>query len=140
MAPLLRIMVQWLPNLPGTVQLTDNPKDLLPSFNGPDLQQQVFRPGDAGNVKSDDQYIRSPLSSVSWAEGRLDIFSLAGNNLTHKWWDGHQWNPDDLKLETLGNRLTTAPVAISWGIDRLDIIGLDDYNVIKHQFWDGSSW
>ena len=54
--------------------------------------------------------------------------------------DGHQWNPPKLELETLGNGLATPPVAVTWGDDRLDVFGLDDHDVIKHQYWDGSAW
>ena len=34
----------------------------------------------------------------------------------------------------------SAPVALTWGLDRMDIFGLDDHNVIKHQYFDGSAW
>ncbi|KAL8852453.1 MAG: hypothetical protein Q9221_002683 [Calogaya cf. arnoldii] len=84
--------------------------------------------------------MRDQVSAVSWAENRLDVFHLVENNVTHKYWDGHQWNPSEYKLETLGNGLATPPVAISWGVDRLDVFGLDDHNVIKHQHWDGTAW
>lgn len=87
--------------------------------------------------------MQTPFSDVvaaSWAKDRLDVFSIAENNLTHKFWDGSQWNPAGPELEILGNGLATPPVVVTWGADRLDVFGLDDHNVVKHQYWDGSGW
>ncbi|KAI4272657.1 MAG: hypothetical protein L6R38_006551 [Xanthoria sp. 2 TBL-2021] len=43
-------------------------------------------------------------------------------------------------LEILGTELAKPPAAVTWGADRLDVFGLDDHNMIKHQFYDGSAW
>lgn len=83
---------------------------------------------------------QNDISTIAWGEHRLDVFALAENNLTHKYWDGYQWGPPGVELETLGNGLATPPVAVTWGADRLDVFGLDDHNVVKHQYWDGAAW
>ncbi|KAL8748338.1 MAG: hypothetical protein Q9184_007381 [Pyrenodesmia sp. 2 TL-2023] len=82
----------------------------------------------------------SELSSVSWGLDHLDIFGYKGGNLTHKYWDGHQWNPAGPELETLGSGLATHPVAVTWGPYRLDVFVLDKDGKLLHQYWDGTAW
>lgn len=140
MAPLCNILVQLLSSLPSRPNLPIDSQSIgnRPSFNEANQQQQQpipLTPTSDGMGEEENR-----VSAVSWSENRLDIFSLTANNLTHKFWDGHQWNPSGKELETLGNGLATPPVAVTWGVDRLDVFGLDDHNVIKHQYWDGSSW
>ncbi|KAL8742889.1 MAG: hypothetical protein Q9190_004696 [Brigantiaea leucoxantha] len=150
MAPILKVLVSFIPSLPTASVWPSNIQDSSSQayLNEAKLQQhyQQLQHQHIIGLKDatlDNKYTRSvkdELSSVSWGEGRLDIFRLEGNNLTHKLYDGYNWNPPGLKMETLGNGLATPPVAITWGKDRLDIFGLDDHNVVKHQYWDGSSW
>ncbi|KAI4172289.1 MAG: hypothetical protein LQ346_008631 [Caloplaca aetnensis] len=146
MAPLLNVLIQILPALPGTSRWssrTETPSrhPALSSVKSP--QQAILPPDTHTRAPARAPSIRGfydQLSSVSWGENRVDVFRLVENNVSHKWWDGHQWNPANYALETLGNGLATPPVAISWGVDRLDVFGLDDHNVIKHQYWDGTAW
>ncbi|KAL8868920.1 MAG: hypothetical protein Q9174_004664 [Haloplaca sp. 1 TL-2023] len=148
MAPLLRILIQWLPSLPGSIRSTNNfwdtsVKDVIPGFHTNNKQQHIFEEVDNTNGKS---HITStaglghPISSVSWGVNRVDAFSLNGNTVVHKFWDGSQWLPSGRDLEKLGVGLDSPPVAVSWGADRLDIFGLDDNNVLKHQYFDGTAW
>lgn len=145
MAPLLKIISQLLPNLPTT---PTGPIQIKSARNQPTLseanhQQQII---DLKHTCEDNSYALDAadvaLFSVSWGKDRVDVFRLepGGNNLTHKFWDGHQWNPSGTDMETLGNGLATAPIAVTWGVDRLDVFGLDEHNVIKHQYWDGTAW
>ena len=138
MAPLFNILIQLLPNIAGTSDLTNR----QPTFREINQQQQhpvgLTNPDDfKGIAKSSSA---ATISTVAWGSNRLDVFGLAENNITHKFWDGNQWLPSGNQLETLGNGLATPPVAVSWGVNRLDIFGLDDNNVIKHQYWDGGNW
>ncbi|KAI4143269.1 MAG: hypothetical protein L6R39_004642 [Caloplaca ligustica] len=144
MAPLLHILISLLPSLPGTSSpqvLSKSPANQV-NFHEPkhQLQQTIglddTSPG-SGHTKLLTEY---DVSAISWGVDRLDVFSLVGKNVTHKYWDGHQWKPEGLEMETLGKGLGLPPVAVTWGVDRLDIFGLDDNNVIKHQYWDGTAW
>lgn len=144
MAPLLKILVQWLPSLPSTVRSSSRAEPTIISHILDETIQQQ-QPIGLSRTHQDKipivgTSISEQLSSISWGKDRLDIFGLYGNNLTHKYWDGSNWYPTDFKLETLGNGLATPPVAVTWGVDRLDVFGLDDHNVIKHQYWDGKGW
>ncbi|KAL9632249.1 MAG: hypothetical protein Q9164_005437, partial [Protoblastenia rupestris] len=142
MAPLIKVLIQILPSVPNplasfkptTSLLNHNPtinnKFQTPITPSTDSQSHPHLLADATTT----------LSTVSWSSNRLDVFSLTANNLTHKYWDGYQWNPSDSSLETLGNGLATPPVATTWGPDRLHVFGLDDNSVLKHQYWDGTGW
>ncbi|KAL8684832.1 MAG: hypothetical protein Q9224_006110, partial [Gallowayella concinna] len=146
MAPVLNIVIQLLPSLPSAFKAPGQTRAIpndQPSLIGVhDGQQQPIglqhtqHPN--GPKLHSDGVDHSDISTVAWGENRLDVFGLVENNLTHKYWDGHQWNPSGLDVETLGNGLATPPVAVSWGADRLDIFALDDHSVLKHQYWDGS--
>ena len=138
MAPILNIFLQWLQVLPAShVKSTGD----QPTFHNLDLQQQPIIPIYSDYHKSGPpDYSNHTVSSVARIKNRLDVFGLVENNLAHKFWDGHQWEPTSSGFEILGNGLASPPVAISWGGDRLDVFGLDDHDVIKHQFWDGTAW
>ncbi|KAL9588407.1 MAG: hypothetical protein Q9203_002792 [Teloschistes exilis] len=157
MAPLLKILVQWLPSLPtpgnflvpskqvaGNTRLSSNHAGPIAVESVPvqiHRQQQAVGSMRGQSLSTQSTYsTSSKVTAVSWGANRLDVFGLQGNNLTHKVWDGSQWYPNPSDLEVLGNGLATPPAAITWGPDRLDVFGLDDNNVFKHQYWDGSSW
>ncbi|KAL8852604.1 MAG: hypothetical protein Q9221_002484 [Calogaya cf. arnoldii] len=113
-----------------------------PSFSKATQQQQPVAVTQAVHGKAphslDTQ--SKQISSVSWGEGHLDIFGFNGENLTHKYWDGHQWNPSGQTMEQLGQGLATAPISISWGPERMDVFGLDEDGTILHQYYDGTAW
>ncbi|KAL8672112.1 MAG: hypothetical protein Q9168_003418 [Polycauliona sp. 1 TL-2023] len=135
MAPLLKIFIQWLPTLPTISR--------PPSHGQANMQQQ---PPIAGTQHVHNKASKSldldskQISSVSWGKNHLDVFGFNGENLTHKYWDGYQWNPSSLEMQQLGQGLAKKPVSISWGTDRLDIFGLDKEGTILHQYYDGTAW
>lgn len=144
MAPLLKILVQWLPSLPSLSKspACGQPTDLRPNFEPVYEQQQPIDPVRAQQDRYQ-PFLATPsntLSAVAPDKNRVGIFGLQGNNLTLKWWDGSQWLPSGGGLDILGNGLATPPVATSWGQDHLAIFGLDDHNVIKQQYWNGQEW
>ena len=57
------------------------------------------------------------LSAISWAANRIDIFGQNVENgaISHKWWDGYQWNPTGNLMEELGAEAAAAPVGVTWG-------------------------
>ncbi|KAL8895456.1 MAG: hypothetical protein Q9207_008166 [Kuettlingeria erythrocarpa] len=146
MAPLLKVLIQILPALPGTSRWSSHTEtpSRHPPLSSAKSSQQAILPSNtrAGSFTKAPTVpgIRDQVSSVSWGENRVDVFTLVNNNVTHKYWDGQQWSPAESALETLGNGLASPPIAISWGVDRLDVFGLDDHDVIKHQYWDGTAW
>ena len=118
MAPLLKILVQWLPRLPSaTKSPSHGPSvDIEPSFDKLVHQQQPIHHSSVSHGESPHiDFVSQYISALSRKKDTVDIFGLSENNLTHKFWDGHQWNPAGSKLEVLGNGLATPPVAISWG-------------------------
>ncbi|CAL8579191.1 hypothetical protein XPA_004942 [Xanthoria parietina] len=127
MAPLLKILVQWLPTLPSPFTSRSHgqsPIQVQPSFGKANQQQQPIAveqdvPGKA--PRSLDMETRQ-LSSVSWGENHLDLFGYNGKNLTHKYWDGYQWNPSGFGVEQLGQGLAAKP------------------GTILHQYYDGTAW
>jgi len=77
---------------------------------------------------------RSP-AAASWAADRLDL--VLGRHAPdlfkplHRWWDGAVWQD-----EPLDNALFSNPVAVSWGVNRLDVL----QNFAGHLWqkaWDG---
>ncbi|KAL8749433.1 MAG: hypothetical protein Q9184_006811 [Pyrenodesmia sp. 2 TL-2023] len=142
MAPLLKIFIQWLPTLsiPRALKPPSHGESIQvqPSFSKANVQQQTIVVPQGRHSKAYDVEMKR-LSTVSWGKDHLDIFGFNEGNLTHKYWDGHQWNPTGT-METLGQELATTPVSISWGPDRLDVFGLDHEGTILHQYWDGTAW
>ena len=140
MAPALRILVQWLPSLPSTLHSPSSTTNLHLNVKEAEFQQPIVSTGAGHHQSHVMQSNDKTISVVSRIKNRLDIFGLAENNVTHKFWDGYQWTPAGLGFEILGNGLATPPSAATWGGDRLDVFGLDDHAVIKHQYWDGTAW
>ncbi|KAL8948102.1 MAG: hypothetical protein Q9222_005681 [Ikaeria aurantiellina] len=118
MAPVLKILVEWLPSLPTTLR--------LPSH------------GNHANPLTSSQ--RGPSQATPTAVVRCYVFVVEDKNLTHKYWDGYQWQPPNPAMETLGSGLVTPPSAVSWNVDRLDVFGLNAENRIVHQYWDSREW
>lgn len=72
----------------------------------------------------------------------MDVYANDGfsGNVSHKWWDGQQWGPSSSELELLGGNVSSAPAAVSWGQDRMDIFATSAEGVLYHKYFDGSSW
>ncbi|KAL8937474.1 MAG: hypothetical protein Q9216_004402 [Gyalolechia sp. 2 TL-2023] len=143
MAPLLKILVQWLPSFP-TIAKTPGcgqSSDIQPGFDRTFQQQRPIDTVRNGHGSFHPTTTTSSrLSAVSWGKDHLNVFGLQGNNVTHKFWDGYQWNPSGQGLELLGNGLAKPPVAVTWGPDHLAIFGLDDHSTIKHQHFEAGNW
>jgi hypothetical protein len=49
--------------------------------------------------------------------------------------------PSEHSLTMLpGGNFSSKPSAVSWGPDRLDIIGITVNGTMTHKYWDGSNW
>jgi hypothetical protein len=81
-------------------------------------------------------------TAASWGSGRLDTFVVgsADRRAYHKAWDGSEWAPSETSWEAHGGAFQTAPVAISWGPNRVDVFGQSTDNAYYHQAWDGAQW
>lgn len=42
--------------------------------------------------------------------------------------------------ENLGGTLTSAPAAVSWGCNRIDVVAVGGGNALYHKFWNGNAW
>jgi hypothetical protein len=83
--------------------------------------------------------ITGPLSAVSWAANRLDIFGVgAGGHVQHMWYDPtlphtvHGWGAG---WEDLGGAITGPLSAVSWAANRLDIFGVTAGHTVQHQWF-----
>jgi hypothetical protein len=82
-------------------------------------------------------------TAVSWGKDRLDIFVRGTDGAVyHKAWDGKAWFPSDQPdgWNLIGGSTIGAPVAVSWGKDRLDLFVRGTDNGIYHKAWDGMQW
>lgn len=83
-----------------------------------------------GNIMADIKIEGAP-ASVSWGEGRLDIFARGTDDgLWHKWYDGkfHDW-------ERVGGGIATPPSVSSWGEGRLDIFSTGVAGDLMHLWY-----
>lgn len=90
------------------------------------------------------------IVSTTWGDNRLDIVSLATNgSYLHKAWTGDGWYPSsDGPWESLDDDGREAdffsnPAVVSWGVGRLDIIGLSaNGGTLLHKYYQGdwSKW
>jgi hypothetical protein len=53
--------------------------------------------------------------------------------------DGVKWSPSATGWDPLGGVFNSAPCAVSWGPDRLDIFGLGTDNQCYHKSWNGAN-
>ena len=77
MAPVIRILVELLPNVANALKLPSRPvstESWLSFQNGvPEQQPIALAPSDHGKVHSM-KTAESLLSSISWGKNRLDVF------------------------------------------------------------------
>lgn len=85
-------------------------------------------------------------STSSWAPGRLDIFAQgvngSGPNMYHKWWGGASWVGWEV-TPAGSDRITSAPAAISWNTQRIDVFARGASGDLAHANYDtgwSSSW
>ena len=48
------------------------------------------------------------------------------------------WGPSVTDWESLGGVLTSEPVAVAWGENRLDVFVRGTDNALWHKWWDGT--
>ncbi|KAI2628162.1 hypothetical protein GGS21DRAFT_244866 [Xylaria nigripes] len=123
----------WGPNRLDIVGLASNGSCMHKAWTG-----NGYYPGDkewedlGGNLASVPHV-------VSWGPNRLDIVGISGEtrSLTHKFWDGYQWNgwEDQEGGPFIGN-----PTGTSWGGNRLDLWAVDEKGHLNHKYWDGHQW
>ena len=145
MAPIMKILIQILPTFSSDSKLPEHAKSAVyQPFTEETYEHVIQRPLSPPHpVKNHGDVMDSTsfgLSAVSWGKDRLDVFSSSSGNLTHKYWDGSQWNPSSDSLETLANWPAQDIVTTTWGTNRLDIFGIDTQGKINHQYYDGSAW
>ncbi|TGJ77147.1 hypothetical protein E0Z10_g10736 [Xylaria hypoxylon] len=80
-------------------------------------------------------------SVSSWGYGRLDILWVdeSSGNVLHKYFDGGNWGPsweDDIDLGGGVDSVQT----VSWGTNRLDIVGNADNGTYLHKAWTGTDY
>ena len=82
------------------------------------------------------------ISAISWGYNRMDVYGndVETGNVSHKWWDGYQWNPSSAQLELLGGSFKTPPAAISSNTGRMDVFSVGGDNSLYHKYFDGSVW
>ena len=71
--------------------------------------------------------------------GHLDVFARGpGNTIWHRSYsDENGWAAWE---NMAGGAVTSAPAAVSWGINRIDLFARAGGNVLCHKWWDGSVW
>ena len=81
-----------------------------------------------------------PVTGVTWAPGRFDLFARGSNNeVFHKFLQG-DWGPNgkDGAWETIGSVSAPGPVtAVSWAPGRLDLFARGSKNEVFHKFLQG---
>ena len=46
----------------------------------------------------------------------IDIFGIGEDGaICHKWGAGSSWEPSDIDWESLGGKVASRPIAVSWG-------------------------
>src|SRR6202012_4785448 len=86
--------------------------------------------------------ITGPLTAVSWAPNRLDIFGLGKlGQVLHKTLANGSWLPSKEAWNDLGGSFSLPPQVLSTVPGRLDLFCVKDYDsALYHKWWDGSSW
>jgi len=82
--------------------------------------------------------LTSDPATVSWGDGRTDVFVRGTDNaLWHKWFNG-TWSG----WESLGGVLSSGPDVSSWAAGRLDIFVRGTDNALWHKWFNGtwSGW
>jgi outer membrane protein assembly factor BamB len=81
--------------------------------------------------------LTSDPSAVSWANGRIDVFTRGPDNgLWHIYFDGGSWSG----WQDLGGILASGPEVASWGFRRLDVFAKCLNGTLCHKWFDGTSW
>src|SRR5690242_14407966 len=97
-------------------------------FNGPHLMGINFA--------------EKPLSAVSWAPGRLDIFGIDDQRRLRHWWYDRGWgnsgNPEI--LPTPVDLSDSGLSAVSWQPGRLDVFAVSAHDGDLQHWWFDNGW
>jgi hypothetical protein len=98
---------------------------------GPSWEDAIDLGGDVDKVKT-----------YTWGTGRLDIIGNAYNgSYMHKAWTGTDYFPTGKEWEDLGGNFSSVPSIVSWGKERLDVIGISaESGSVLHKHWQGDAW
>ena len=120
MAPLIQLTVQVLSYLPS-FRHQASPQTLVQSPQVHTLQAPT-----------------PSLSAISWAKGRQDVFlsDYKKSSLMHKYYDGSQWQPSGTSMEFLGDLVSSALTAASWGDGRMDVCAVTEDGGLLHKYYD----
>jgi hypothetical protein len=88
--------------------------------------------------------IVGPPAAVCWGSDRIDVFARGTDGAVwHKAWDGSQWIPypdSSDHWERLGGQIVGPPVAVSWGLNRIDVFARGIDGAVWHKAWDVTQW
>ena len=87
---------------------------------------------------SDTRGAAAAVASVSWGEGRIDLFwADGGRELRHRTWTADAgWLPE----ESLGGRLASGPAVTAWDVGQMEVFAVFDDGELWDRYWDGTSW
>lgn len=79
-----------------------------------------------------------PIFETAFINNRLDVFAkrVMNGDVWHKWWDGMEWS----NWESLGGPVSSAPAAVSWGKNRIDLFARGMHNEAAHKWLEGNNW
>jgi len=84
-----------------------------------------------------------PPSSVSWRQGRIDIFTTGGGDLYHKWYDNSTWQQTwEHLVRPQQSVISSRPAVSSWGPYRMDVFVTATDSKVKHLSYENGwgSW
>ena len=76
---------------------------------------------------------------VAWGFGHLDVFMRgAKGTVRHKAWNANPgtWWPGQTDWQDLGGSIVGSPVAVSWGVNRLDLFARFDDGSVRNKVWE----
>ncbi|KAI1291412.1 hypothetical protein F5Y03DRAFT_33320 [Xylaria venustula] len=85
----------------------------------------------------------SDPSVSSWGYGRLNLVWVNASDgaVLHKWIDGGSWGPSWEEANDLGGGGELEQVeTLSWGVNRLDIVGTAANGSVLHKAWTGDDY
>lgn len=92
--------------------------------------------GAAGALPVPDAELATPATG-SLGAGRHDVFSLSGNDMTHRYrLRGGSWRREVNR----GGTLASQPVVVSWGPGRLDAFARGADDTLWHRWWKDGTW
>ncbi|HEY9601490.1 MAG TPA: hypothetical protein V6C85_07770 [Allocoleopsis sp.] len=86
------------------------------------------------------------VAATSWGPDRIDLFAVGtDSSLYHKYWNGSTWSAWKImkfqghEAVEKSSTCISAPAAVSWGANRIDVFALGIDNYVYHAWGNGSS-